>query len=351
MTTLLARLLLDWYASHARKLPWRVRMEPYAIWVSEIMLQQTRVETVLPYYQRWMERFPGIEDLANASQQDVLQVWEGLGYYGRARNLHRAARQVMERYNGELPRSRNDLETLPGIGRYTSGAIASIAFGADELALDGNIRRVASRLFNLDIPANSPEGQARLQALLRDHLPGGQAGDFNQALMDLGSLLCTRHTPQCQQCPLEILCNAHAQGVEEQRPVTIARARIPRHTVAAAVIFRDGRVLIARRPPDGLLGGLWEFPGGKVEPGEDLALALRREIHEELGVQIEVGQKVGVFNHAYTHYKVTLHAFCCSLTAGEPQALEASALRWTLPDELETFPMGKIDRQIAFLLS
>lgn len=351
MTTKLARLILDWYAVHARDLPWRNNSAPYSIWISEIMLQQTRVETVLPYYRRWMERFPTLGDLANASQQEVLQLWEGLGYYGRARNLHKAAREVMGRFGGSLPRSRVDLESLPGIGRYTSGAIASIAFGADELALDGNIRRVAARVFNLDISPSLPEGQGRLQGQLREHLPFGRAGDFNQALMDLGALVCTPREPRCQQCPIVDLCEAHEQGVVEQRPVRSPRARIPHYTVTAAVIFRDGRLLIARRPPQGLLGGLWEFPGGKVEPDEGLAAALRREIQEELGVEIEVGEKVGVFNHAYTHYKVTLHAFYCRLVSGEPRALEASELSWALPVELRAFPMGKIDRQIASLLS
>ena len=350
MATEFARLLLGWYAAHSRILPWRGTDDPYAVWVSEIMLQQTRVETVIPYYQRWMARFPSLETLAEASEQDVLQLWEGLGYYSRARNLHKAARLVME-HAGKLPEKRKELEALPGIGRYTSGAIASIAFGADEPALDGNIRRVLARVFDLDIPARSKEGESRLWKLLEEHLPTGHAGDFNQGLMDLGSLICTPREPICSKCPVESICRAHALGIEEQRPVSIPRARIPHHTVTAAVIFRDGRVLIARRPPRGLLGGLWEFPGGKLELGENFQAGLRREIQEELGVLVEVGKKMGVYDHAYTHYKVTLHAYLCRLPFGEPTAIEASELRWVLPAELGGFPMGKIDRQIASLLS
>ncbi len=351
MTSEFARLVLDWYATNARDLPWRSRSDPYAVWVAEVMLQQTRVETVIPYYLRWMERFPRLEDLARAELQDVLQTWEGLGYYGRARNLHRAARLVMERHGGKLPRERKELEDLPGVGRYTSGAIASIAFGADEPALDGNIRRVVARVFDLELPASSPEGLAGMQALLEEHLPAGRAGDFNQALMDLGAQICTPRRPRCGECPLQDLCRAHALGIEEQRPVSIRRAPIPRYVVAAAVIRRGGQVLIARRPPQGLLGGLWEFPGGKVEAGEELARALKREILEELGAEISVGEEAGVFEHAYTHYKVRLHAFHCRLTGGEPRPLEASELRWAAPAELANFPMGKIDRQIASLLS
>ncbi len=351
MTSEFSRRLLDWYAVNARSLPWRGSADPYAVWVSEIMLQQTRVETVGPYYQRWMARFPTIQSLAQADQQEVLQLWEGLGYYSRARNLHQAARQVVERHAGKLPAARKELESLPGIGRYTSGAIASIAFGADEPALDGNIRRVMARVFDIRIPARSPEGETHLLALLGEHLPAGRAGEFNQALMDLGATICLPRDPHCQSCPLENLCQAHALGVEEQRPVLDRKAAVPHYTVTAAVIRRDGQVLIARRPQQGLLGGMWEFPGGKVEPGENLQEGLRREILEELDAVVEVGAELGVFKHAYTHFKVTLHAFFCQLAKGEPQPIEASELRWVQPAELRNFPMGKIDRHIASLLS
>ncbi|MGD9094125.1 MAG: A/G-specific adenine glycosylase, partial [Anaerolineales bacterium] len=186
MTSEFANLLLNWYAEHARDLPWRGRVDPYAIWVSEIMLQQTRVETVIPYYQRWMARFPTVKDLAQSSQQKVLSVWEGLGYYSRARNLHRAAQIVMDQYGGELPADRTLLLKLPGIGHYTAGAIASIAFGLDEPALDGNIRRVLARAFDVNAPVRSKQGEQRLWELATEHLPTGRAGAYNQALMDLG---------------------------------------------------------------------------------------------------------------------------------------------------------------------
>ncbi len=347
MSETIAQLLLSWYRQNARQLPWRGSPDPYAVWVSEIMLQQTRVDTVIPYFQRWMARFPSVAALAEAPLDEVLRLWEGLGYYSRARNLHRAAQVVTAQYGGQLPAERAALEKLPGIGRYTAGAIASMAFGQDEAALDGNIRRVLARLFDVALPARSPAGEARLWELARQVLPPGEAGDFNQALMDLGSSICTPRSPACLVCPLISVCRARQLGVQEQRPVLSARGAVPHLTVTAAVLRRDSQVLIAQRPPQGLLGGMWEFPGGKLEPGESLPEGLRREIREELAAEIEVGDELGVFEHAYTHFRVTLHAFFCRLSAGEPTALEASQIRWVTVPELAAFPMGKIDRQIS----
>ena len=347
----IAPALLAWYSRHARRLPWRDLPAPYRVWVSEIMLQQTRVETVMAYFERWMERFPTLEALANASEQEVLKAWEGLGYYSRARNLHRAARLVMERYAGRLPADLTELEKLPGIGRYTAGAIASIAYGKDAPALDGNIRRVLARVFNVGVPARSPEGERDLWRLAAASLPSGRAGDYNQALMDLGSSICTPRAPACLICPIAHCCQARALGLQEARPVLDAKPITPHYTVTAAVIYRGSQVLIALRPSSGLLGGLWEFPGGKVEPGETLEDGLRREIIEELGVPIQVGEALGVYRHAYTHFKVTLHAFRCQLDGQEPQALHASEIRWIPLTELDNFPMGKIDRQIARRIS
>ncbi len=347
MNNVLADALLGWYERHARRLPWRGHPDPYAVWVSEIMLQQTQVETAIPYFERWMARFPSIAALANASQQDVLQTWEGLGYYSRARNLHRAAQMIIERYSGDLPQERTALEKLPGIGKYTAGAILSMAFGHDEAALDANIRRVLARVFDVALPARTAQGEARLWQLAQENLPSGCAGDFNQALMDLGAQICTPRAPTCPICPLNSLCQAYRLGTQEQRPLLKQKSPVPHVTVTAAVIWRGSEVLIARRPESGLLGGLWEFPGGKLEAGEELVAGLRREIREELGVEINVGEPFGVYRHAYTHFKVTLYAFTCQLARGEPQALHHSALTWCTPALLRDFPMGKIDRQIA----
>ncbi len=311
------------------------------------MLQQTRVETVIPYFERWMERFPTLEALAAASQQEVLNAWEGLGYYSRARNLHKAAQIVVNKYGGSLPPDLKALRTLPGIGRYTAGAIASIAFGMDAPTLDGNLRRVFARLFNVIEPADVPSGERLLWELAEAHLPPGQAGDYNQALMDLGALLCLPQNPRCALCPLSELCLANQRGVQKERPVLKPKAVVPHYTVTAGVLQRGERVLLAQRPPDGLLGGLWEFPGGKQDDGEDLSACLQRELREELGIEVSVGESLGTYRHAYTHFRITLHAFACTLESGEPQALEASQICWVSVSELRAYPMGKVDRLIA----
>jgi len=314
------------------------------------MLQQTRVETVIPYFERWMMRFPTILSLAASSLQEVLAIWEGLGYYGRARNLHKAALIVIQEYDGVLPDEVRLLRRLPGVGRYTAGAIASIAFGCDEPTLDGNVRRVLARYFNINEDARSKAGENHLWQLAAQHLPIGHAGDYNQALMDLGADLCTPKSPDCEKCPLEHTCQAKLLGIQGQRPVHLPKPVIPHHIVTAAVITRGDKVLIACRPPQGLLGGMWEFPGGKQHDGEDLPACLRREICEELEAEIKVGEQLGVYQHAYTHFRVTLHAFWCTLLDGEPHPVQVTDVRWVSPAELSHYPMGKIDRQISQIL-
>lgn len=347
MPSPLAIRLLEWYARNARQLPWRGQSDPYAIWVSEIMLQQTRVETVIPYFQRWMARFPDIETLAKASQAEVLRYWEGLGYYSRARNLHKAAQIVLREHGGVLPHQVEALRRLPGIGPYTSAALASIAFGADIATLDGNIRRVLARLFDVSLPIRTRGGEKLLWDLAQANLPSRKASQYNQALMDLGATICTQHDPDCPHCPLSDICQANRLGNQTDRPVRASRPAIPHHVVASAVIQRNGFVLIAQRPQKGLLGGLWEFPGGKLQSGEDLQSCIQREIREELGVEITVGGSLGTYKHAYTHFRITLHAFQCKLSEGEPHLREHQAINWVPPEDLHNYPMGKIDRQIA----
>ena len=348
---MISQPLLEWYAIHARQLPWRDHPDPYAIWISEIMLQQTRVETVIDYFNRWMQTFPDIQKLANSSEQDVLKQWEGLGYYSRARNIHKTARILQKDYSGRLPADPHKLQKLPGIGRYTAAAITSIAFGMDQAALDGNIRRVLSRIFDVSLPIRTPESEKLFWELADQNLPAGQAGDYNQALMDLGSSICLPSKPKCLICPLQKYCLAFERGVQEQRPVMPEKKPIPHYIVVAAILQRNQLYLLAQRPAKGLLGGLWEFPGGKLEAGETLPVALEREIMEELGSKIAIGEHFGEYQHAYTHFRITLHAFLCSLIEGEPQAIEASQIVWVRLEQLSDYPMGKVDRMISDQLS
>ncbi len=338
------RRLLAWYRCNARTLPWRGHPDPYAVWVSEIMLQQTRVETVIPYFHRWMVRFPTIKSLADASEQDVLNEWEGLGYYSRARNLYKAAKTVVEQYEGQLPRDLVALRRLPGIGRYTVGAIASMAFGMDEPTLDGNIRRIFARIFDIHLPADLPSGEKALWNLVAEHLPKGKAGDYNQALMDLGATICLPKNPRCLICPVMELCQARAKGVQDQRPVLKPAKKMPHYIHAAAVIVKHGRVLLAKRPSKGLLGGMWEFPNGRVE--DDSARELSKNLRSGYQLKVRSDDALGVVKHAYTHFKVTVHVFQCELVS----MTKNQNLKWVKLKNLEDFPMGKVDRQIVGLL-
>jgi A/G-specific adenine glycosylase len=339
--------LLRWYQEHARELPWRRTTDPYAIWVSEVMLQQTRVETVIPYYERWMVRLPSIQALAQASRQQVLRLWEGLGYYQRAHNLHRAARILVERHEGEFPQSVQELQDLPGVGPYIAAAICAIAFNQDRIALDGNLRRVFSRLLDLKVDPRSPDAREGILQEAAEGLPSGRGSAYNQALMDLGSMICTPRQPACNRCPTSDFCLAFARGTQAERPIRDRGPMTPHHTVTAGVWQRDGQVFIARRPESGLLGGLWEFPGGKCEGDESLEICLQRELMEELGIPVEVGEAIIVVDHAYTHFHVTVHAFSVSSGVRNPKALEHAELRWVDISQLSHFPMGKVDREIS----
>jgi len=341
--------LLAWFEENARELPWRSDLSPYRTWISEVMLQQTQVETVLPYFENWMTRFPDVESLAAADEQEVLSLWEGLGYYSRARNLYQAANRVVAELGGKIPTTLDALQDLPGIGPYTAAAIASIAFNVDAATVDGNVRRVLARIFDVKEPARSTEGAKLLWLLAETHLPKGKASAYNQALMDLGATICTPKGPRCEMCPIAQHCLAFKRGVQEERPVKLPRKKVPHLTVTAAVIQKDGRVLLAKRPAHGLLGGLWEFPGGTLEETDgDLALCLKREIAEELGIDVHIQAPFGRYQHAYTHFRITLYAFLCRIGPNEvPQSLEHDGIAWVSLEELSSYPMGKVDRLIA----
>ena len=333
--------LLHWYERHRRDLPWRQTDDPYKIWVSEIMLQQTQVTTAQPYYERFISAYPTVHDLAAAPIDDVLKLWEGLGYYARARNLHRAAQTIVADHGGRLPRSREELLKIPGIGPYTVGAILSIAFGQPEPALDGNVRRVMSRLLLIEEDPRRPAAEREILDQLQQLVSTEVPADFNQALMELGATICVSKSPRCLICPVVEHCEAQAAGRQFDLPVKPRRPSRPHHHVAVGFVWHDDRVLISRRPSDGLLGGLWELPGGKQEANESLEDCLRREIAEELGVEVAVDRHLVTVEHGYSHFSVTLHAFACRWLSGEPQNIETNDWTWVPLGNLRDYPLPR----------
>jgi A/G-specific adenine glycosylase len=341
----LRRSLLEWYGQAGRDLPWRRNPSPYRIWISEIMLQQTQVKTVIPYYENWLRLFPDLPTLAAADLQSVLKAWQGLGYYARARNLHKAARMIVEQHGGEFPSDVEAVLALPGIGRSTAGGILSAAFDRPIPILDGNVKRVLARLVALPVPP--AKAIALLWQLSERLLDPQHPRNFNQALMDLGATLCTPKNPACLLCPWRLSCSAYNLGKQSELPMSEIRSPLPHKQIGVAVIWNDRQqILIDRRREQGLLGGLWEFPGGKIEPGETVTACIKREIQEELGIEIEVGEHFLDLDHAYTHFRVTLHVHHCRHISGEPQAIECDEVRWVGVDELEQFPFPKANTTI-----
>ena len=346
----IANTLLAWYRRSRRDLPWRRTTDPYCIWVSEVMLQQTQVATAIPYYQRFIARFPDPAALACAPLDDVLKAWEGLGYYARARNLHAAAREVVARFGGVVPRDAQAFRSLPGVGEYIAAAVPSIAFGVPVVVVDGNVKRVVARLFavadSVDRPAGARIIRERADALLDRAHPG----DFNQALMELGALVCRPMAPACGECPVADACSAFAAGTPQDFPRRNARREVPTQRIAIGVVAREDRVLITRRAEAGMLGGLWEFPGGKVLPDESPAEACRREIREEVNLDVEVGERIARVKHAYTHLKVEIDVYSCRYTGGEVRLDGPTDHRWILLEETTQYAFPKANHKFLKLL-
>jgi len=340
----IAAALLDWFSRHKRDLPWRETYSPCHVCISEIMLQQTQMERGVDYFKRWIARFPDLDSLATAQQDEVLKLWEGLGYYSRARNLHKAAQIVMDQHGGTLPTSTEALLTLPGIGPYTARAIASIAFQQDECVVDANVERVVSRLYDIEQPIKSRQTQEEVGKFAHRLLPKGRARDFNQALMEFGSLVCSPRNPACAGCCLAECCLARKNGVQEDRPV-IVKAPSPIYiSMATGVLIHDGRILTQKRLADDIWGNLWEFPGGVVETGETPGQAVVREYLEETGLIVNHPEPIASFKHSFTRYRVTLHAFRVTLLSS-PEELTLKAAqehRWAGWSEIMklAFPAG-----------
>ncbi len=342
------RALLAWYRREARDLPWRRTDDPYKIWTSEIMLQQTRVEAVIDYYNRFLKAFPTVKALAKAPIDRVLKQWEGLGYYSRARNLHKTAKLIVER--GAFPETVTEWMALPGIGRYSAGAVCSIAFGVCAPVVDGNVKRVLSRLFAIEDSIDDAKTVAQMWGLAEQLVSPSKPGDFNQSLMELGARVCLPRQPKCDECPLVKRCSARLLNIERTLPVRNDKKTPPHAHVVAAAIKKNGRYLLGRRPESGMLGGLWEFPGGKVEPGETHHEALRREIREELGGEVNVGAHVATVDHAYSHLTVTIHLYQCEWLSDKPKTLYHDALKWVSRKQFNQYAFPKANLKFLDLL-
>ncbi len=340
--------LLAWFSEHGRNLPWRREYQPYHVWLSEIMLQQTQMERVLAYFPRWLAAFPDLASLAQAEEQEVLRLWEGLGYYSRARNLHQTARILHRHHNSTLPADHAALLKLPGIGRYTAGAIMSLAFNLPCPIVDANVERLFARLFNLAEPVKAKSSQAFIWGKAEELIPPGKARLFNQSLMELGALVCQPRAPKCAACPLRLHCAALARGLVAQRPV----AGKARETIAirmvTGVLSHRGRIFIQKRLANDVWPNLWEFPGGVIEGDETPEEALRREYLEETGFAIHRPEKLLDLKHSYTRYRVTLHCYACRLagSATRPRLAAAQEYRWVTPGELGHFAFPAPHRRL-----
>jgi len=331
-------------------MPWRGIRDPYQIWISEVMLQQTQVETIIPRYLHFTARFPNVRSLTEAPLSEVMKAWEGLGYYARARNLHRAAKIIFRDHMGKFPDTLEGWLSLPGIGPYTAGAVLSIAFEKPVPILDGNIIRLLSRYFHVTDPVDQSRTKKYLWSVSNSLLPGSSISDFNQGMMELGSQICTPKNPDCGKCPVRAGCRARKLKIQNLLPVRIPRKQIPHFDVTAGVIWKKGRVLITLRPAKGLLGSLWEFPGGKKERGETLEECLHREIMEELGIRIRISGKLIRIRHAYTHFKITLHVYQCEYATGILHLHACDDFRWIRLSEINRYAFPAADQKVIKLL-
>uniref|UniRef100_A0A7C4MKJ0 Adenine DNA glycosylase n=1 Tax=Desulfatirhabdium butyrativorans TaxID=340467 RepID=A0A7C4MKJ0_9BACT len=346
------RALLDWYRVHARPLPWRRTTDPYAIWVSEVMLQQTRVDTVLSYYRRFLDIFPNVASLADAAETQVLKAWEGLGYYGRARNLHRTAKILCERYGGIFPDNEPGLRSLPGIGNYIVAAVLSFAFGKPFAVLDGNVLRVLARLFSIDRAVNDAKARSFFQQTAQMLLPSVNSDLHNQAMMELGALVCTPKHPRCMECPVDRFCTSRRADLVDRYPIREAPRKVPtRRMVIVVLVRRDGRMLLIKRPSEGLLGGLWEFPNAEIDAAMSFEEGMRRLCASmECGSTLSRSRPVGSVRHAYTHFKVAAEVFQVDLVE-EPNGIRVMEFcDWLDRNRMDHYPLSKLTHKVLRLI-
>lgn len=329
-------------------MPWRETQDPYKIWISEIMLQQTRVDQAWPYFERFIGEFPTVFDLAEAEQQQVMKAWEGLGYYSRARNLHAASKTIVSDYGGSLPEDYDEIITLKGIGPYSAAAITSIAFGKANAVVDGNVIRVITRFYGIEDDVRSTKTTKLVQSHVDELISQDFPADFNQGLMEIGSTVCTPTSPDCTNCPISFDCVASKTAKTDSIPYKSPAKKKPHKHIGVGIIEReDGKVLIALRPEEAMLGGLWEFPGGKQEEGESIQQTVERELYEELGIEVKAYKEFMKLKHVYSHFSITMHAFLCRLISGNPSPKSSQEIRWVEISELEQFPFPTANKRLT----
>lgn len=338
--------LIDWFLVNQREMPWRTDPQPYKVWISEIMLQQTQVVTVIPYFDRFIDRFPDVQTLAEADQSDVLKYWEGLGYYSRARNLHKAAQSVLEFFNGVLPADYDRLQTIQGIGPYIAAAIGSIAFGIKVPVVDGNVFRVVTRYYGIFEDISKPKTRDIIFKELEPVIKKCNASHFNQGLMELGALVCSPTSPDCKLCPLNKSCFAYMNNKISELPVKAKKKAVPQMNVAIAIVEKDGKILIAKRRQNQMLGGLWEFPGGKQEAGESLEETVVRELREETGMTVEIIKRLTDVRHVFSHFKLTITPFICSHVKGIAKAITSDDVKWIKISDFDKYPFPTVNKKI-----
>ena len=343
--------LMAWYRNNCRQLPWRRDRSLYRVWVSEVMLQQTQVKTVIPYYLRFMETWPDLKGLAAADLETVLKAWEGLGYYARARNFHKAAGIVVRDMGGNIPGDYKGFKNLPGVGDYIASAVLSIAGSKPHAVVDGNVKRVLARLLCVDTPVNHSAAHKAYKAIATRLLYEADPGTYNQAVMELGALVCTPKRPDCGVCPLSGECCAFEKQVTALFPLRLEKKKVPTVYIAAGIVRKKGKVLITRRKFDGLLGGLWEFPGGKIEPEESPEQACIRELREETGIETGNLQFLTRVFHAYTHFKIEMDVFFCDYISGRVMLNGPIDHKWVRVDQLHQFPFPRANLKFMELIS